>query len=113
MEEYDATGRWRETGSTQLAVDATTVLPGGKKISGARELSQYLLAEREPQIMLGLVKHMMVYALGRELDVIDEQEAESIHRSFRISGYSLKHLVLAIAQSEAFTQANPKKKPHV
>ncbi|MEO7415135.1 MAG: DUF1592 domain-containing protein, partial [Opitutaceae bacterium] len=113
FEEYDATGRWRETGSTKLAVDATTVLPDGRKIAGARELSQYLLAEREPQLMLSLVKHMMVYALGRELDVIDEQEAESMSRSFRISGYSLKHLVLAIAQSDAFTQANPKRRPHV
>ncbi len=113
FEEYDATGRWRATGSTNLAIDATTTLPGGKKISGARELSQYLLAEREPQIMLSLVKHLMVYALGRELDVIDEQEAENIFRSFRISGYSLKHLVLAIAQSEAFTQSNPTRRPHV
>ncbi|MEO6752757.1 MAG: DUF1592 domain-containing protein, partial [Chthoniobacteraceae bacterium] len=114
FEEYDATGRWRDPVSADHPIDSNTVLPDGTKISGAQELSQYLLAEREHQIMLGLVKHMMVYALGRELDVIDEQEAESIFRSFRISGYSLKHLVLAITQSEAFTQSNPtRRKPHV
>lgn len=112
FEEYDATGRWRDTQNSARAIDASTVLPDGLELGGFEALSQHLLEDREEQMMLSLVKHMMTYALGRDLDLLDERESEMILRSFKISGYNLKHLALAIAQSDAFTQFFNPKEPH-
>jgi len=113
FENFDATGAWRDEVSVRLGderisrvVDATTVLPDGAEVHGAGELGKYLLEERERDVMKGLVRHMMTYAVGHELDILDEQEAEVITDMFRTSGYSLKHLVLAIAQSDAFAPGN-------
>lgn len=116
LENFDATGAWRTSvktgeGETERVrpVDARTTLPSGAEIDGAGELGEYLLAEREHELMRGLVRHVMAYSLGRELDILDEQEAEKITGMFRTSGYSLKHLVLAIVQSDSFA---PEKKEH-
>ena len=52
--------------------------------------------------MRGLVRHMLAYAIGHELDYLDEQEAENITEMFRASGYDMQYLVLAIVQSDSF-----------
>lgn len=109
LEGFDATGAWRDSVATGDAdnpvivpVDDDTVLPDGTAINGVGELGTYLLEERERDVMRGLVRHMMAYGAGRELDILDEQESEVITDMFRTSGYSLKHLVLAIVQSDSF-----------
>ncbi|HEX5787422.1 MAG TPA: DUF1592 domain-containing protein [Woeseiaceae bacterium] len=109
LENFDASGAWRESivaddgeGQNVLPVDASTVLPGGFEIDGAGELGAYLLEQRERDVMRGLVRHMMTYAIGHELDILDEQEAEAVAEMFRTSGYNLQHLVLAIVQSDSF-----------
>jgi hypothetical protein len=44
---------------------------------------------------------MLTYSLGRQLELADQLEAESIHQGFADSGYRLKDLVLAIVTSDA------------
>jgi len=109
LEGFDASGAAREGIAVEggediriVPVDASTELPGGYRIEGAGELGEYLLEQRERDLMRGLVRHMMTYAVGHELDILDEQEAEEITEMFRTSGYNLKHLVLAIVQSDSF-----------
>jgi hypothetical protein len=113
LENFDAAGVWRDSIATAggdkvnvVPVDANTVLPDGAEVHGAGELGRYLLEERERDVMRGLVRHMMVYGIGHELDILDEQEAEEITKMFRTSGYNLKHLVLAIVQSDSFAPRN-------
>jgi hypothetical protein len=114
LENFDAAGAWRESVATGegddlniVPVDAHTVLPDGSEVNGVGELGDYLLTERETDVMQGLVRHLMTYAIGRDLDILDVQEAEVVTRMFRASGYNLKDLVLAIVQSESFS---PQKK---
>ena len=109
LENFDASGAYRQEvtvgeGENEIVkpVDAHTVLPDGEKINGAGDLGSYLLSEREQDIMRGLARHMFAYGIGREMDILDEQEAEQATQMFRTSGYSLKHLVLAIVQSDSF-----------
>ncbi|MDU0355411.1 DUF1585 domain-containing protein [Paraglaciecola aquimarina] len=127
MENYDATGKWRsqvsvykkveldkkerkrlrrkhimETVST-MDVDASSVLPDGSNIASVVELTSYLQKHKQKELMHGLVQHMMMYALGRELDILDEQESEVIFSTFRASGYKLSALVQAIVNSDGFT----------
>jgi uncharacterized membrane protein len=109
LEHFDASGAWRENVAVAngeavdlVPVDAKTVLPGGVEVDNAGELGDYLLEERERDLMRGLARHMMAYGISRELDILDEQEAETVTDMFRTSGYNLKHLVLAIVQSDSF-----------
>ncbi len=107
FENYDAVGAWRDTAgftkdNTPQPVDALSLFPDGTELASATELADYLMNDREDDVMLSLVHHMMIYTLGRELDILDEQEAKVILRSFRASGYRLSHLIKAIVQSEAF-----------
>jgi hypothetical protein len=113
FENFDASGAWRDSIATGegddvrlVPVDASTVLPDGFEVRDAGELGDYLLEERERDVMRGLTRHMLAYAVGRELDILDEREAEKITDMFRTSGYSLKHLVLAIVQSDSFSPRN-------
>lgn len=107
FENYDAVGAWRDTaGLTKdnkpQPIDAVSLVPDGTELANAKELAAYLLQDREEDIMMNIVHHMMIYALGRELDILDERDAEMIAHSFRTSGYRLSHLVKAIVLSEAF-----------
>ncbi len=106
FENFDATGRWRDTvevnGET-VPVDASSFLVDGTKLDNIAELAEYLDNDPDESRMKSLVYHYMVYALGRDLDVLDEAEAEVIYSSFRASGYKLPALTKFIVQSDAFT----------
>jgi uncharacterized membrane protein len=106
FENFDATGRWRNE-ITDAAppgiIDASSVLPDGTEISDFEAFVDYIPKEKESELMGSLVHHMMMYALGRELDILDEQEAESVKMTFRTSGYKLSSLIKAIVQTDAFT----------
>ncbi|MCF2946816.1 DUF1592 domain-containing protein [Paraglaciecola aquimarina] len=86
-----------------VPVDASSVLPDGSQVKSLAEFSEYLKTNRQTQLMQAIVHHMMVYALGRELDILDEQESELIYSAFRSSGYKLSELTKAIVQSDGFT----------
>ncbi|MGJ8681489.1 DUF1592 domain-containing protein [Paraglaciecola sp.] len=86
-----------------VAVDPSSVLPDGSQVNSLADFSTYLQKNRETQLMKAIVHHMMVYALGRELDILDEQESEVIYSAFRASGYKLSELTKAIVQSDGFT----------
>ncbi|MGJ8692941.1 MAG: DUF1592 domain-containing protein [Thalassotalea sp.] len=115
LENFDAIGAWRDASliinantseQSFFPVDSSTVLPTGEEIQDSKELMSYLFNERADEFTHALTWHMMTYALGREPNLGDEKDLETIHSHFRASGYKLSALVLAIIQSEAF-QANP------
>lgn len=115
FEGFDATGRIRthvNVGKDHqpVIVDASSTLPDGTQIESISALSEYLLKQREVDLTAGLVDHLMIYALGRELDILDKQEALTIESVFRSSGYRLTELTKAIVQSDAFTNRTISKK---
>lgn len=108
LEHFDATGRWRdevrviEDGvESHSAVDSKTVLADGTKLEGIADLKRFLLEERRDDFSRSLVEHMMTYSLGRQLDLADQIDAESIHEQFVQAGFRLRELVLAIVTSDA------------
>lgn len=111
LENFDATGRWRDTvkvneASPPRPIDASSVLPDGTEIADFGAIANYLREDKQDQLMSSLVHHMMNYALGRELDILDEQEAHTVKATFRASGYTMSSLVKAIVQTDAFTNRN-------
>ena len=109
LENFDATGGWRtetivQNGEeeTRFAVEAGTVLPMGLEIESIDALEDYLANDPEEKFTRAITHHMLTYALGRDLNLADKAEIDSLHAQFRSSGYQLSTLALAIAQSNAF-----------
>ena len=52
--------------------------------------------------MLSIVKGLMTYATGSELTILDEADVNDVFLTFKESGYNMKALTKAIAQTEKF-----------
>ncbi len=109
LEEYDAVGLRREAVSRRMGehvkshpVDAEATLPDGYRVSGARGLADYLVAHRSRQFSKALVSKLLAYALGRGLELRDQQFVEDLTDRFEQSGHRLKQLCAMIVTSEPF-----------
>ncbi len=102
FESFDATGRWLDPNSAPFLIDSSTRLPDGTELSGAADLAEYMLESKETEMMHAIVKSLMTYAVGAELDILDEAEINQVFTSFQKSGYNMKSLAKAIAQTQKF-----------
>ena len=96
FEEFDGIGKQITDGS----VDASGGLPDGRTYTGARELA--LLLENDPAVTKCLTGKLMTYAMGRELDAADTEEAARLADELAASNGSLAQLLGSIASSPAF-----------
>jgi Protein of unknown function (DUF1592)/Protein of unknown function (DUF1588)/Protein of unknown function (DUF1587)/Protein of unknown function (DUF1585)/Ca-dependent carbohydrate-binding module xylan-binding/Protein of unknown function (DUF1595)/Planctomycete cytochrome C len=99
LENYDVIGSWRESEGGH-AIDSSGVLPDGRKIAGRAELVAALLADGA--LTRSLARHLLVYALGRELGSDDERALRAAVRSLPVSQATLYDVLRAIVQSEPF-----------
>ena len=109
FEDYDAVGNWRETVVTRNGkkrstspVDSTAELPDGTTVAGADGLKAYLLTQRRDQFAEATVRNLMTYALGRSLDLTDEEHVESLAKTLAKDNYRLGNLIVEIVNSEPF-----------
>lgn len=100
FETFDPLGRYREKDG-DVAIDTAGELPGGKTFSGAGELKAILKADKE---LLGrhLAENLLVYAVGRGLDVYDRRTVDGILAAAAEQEYRFQALIIAIVQSDAF-----------
>ena len=101
MENFDAIGRWRETDEKQ-PIDATGELPNGKKFSGAKELQQLLLTEKQDQFVRCVAEKMLTFALGRGIEYYDRCAVDKIVEHVKKNDFRFSELVIAIVESEPF-----------
>ncbi len=78
------------------------VLPGGTEVNGMDDLKNYLLEEKSEQFARALVTKLMTYALGRSLELTDEDEIDQLTDDFIKYDYQLYRLVQEVAASDAF-----------
>lgn len=109
LENYDAVGNWRteitrkQGGKPrQIAVNATDVLPDGHEVAGAEALKIHLANERRQDFATSLVSRMLTYALGRSLELSDQEAVKDLSRQFAADDFRLKSLIHRIAASEIF-----------
>jgi hypothetical protein len=111
LENYDATGRWRETirGAIRKKknkklppVEAESVLPGGHKISGPQSLKKHLLSNEKDRLARACVKKLLSYSLGRSIELGDRQAVEMLTKKFTQRKYRLSDLLVEIVKSEPF-----------
>jgi hypothetical protein len=103
LERFDAIGLPREKTATQKKpVASDTVLPGNHPIAGLAGLQKYLLTQRRNQFAHALVSKILIYALGRDLELKDQPLVEELSKSFAENDYRLPALMANIVKSPPF-----------
>jgi uncharacterized protein DUF1592/uncharacterized protein DUF1588/uncharacterized protein DUF1587/uncharacterized protein DUF1585/uncharacterized protein DUF1595 len=100
LENFDAVGAWR-TVDGNLPVDASGVLPDGRRFTGPDELRTILKADQEG-FARALTAKLLTYALGRGLEPHDTSTVRLIASRLPQYDYKFSGLVLEIVNSVPF-----------
>ncbi len=101
FENFDAVGAWRDFDG-RFTIDASGVLPGGKKFDGPPELIAILKTARRQQFCRCFAEKMLTYALGRGLESFDRCAVDKIVEGLEKNDYRFSSLVAEIVQSDPF-----------
>ena len=107
LENFDITGRWRDTYREGLKVDPSGTLMRRYDFENVVDFKQALTRE-ERRFAVALTQHLLRFALTRELNAYDTLSAESIVESTSEEGMRLKDLIREVALSRSFTGIDAK-----
>ncbi|NQZ59047.1 MAG: DUF1592 domain-containing protein, partial [Lentisphaeraceae bacterium] len=96
FEQYNALGRFNNR------ADAQSTLPDGSKINGIADLKKYLETQKFEQVTLSVVKHLLTYALGRELSYLDEAEVQEIVKVSLKKEHGFRDILKSIITHDIF-----------
>lgn len=109
LENFDAVGLWRDEVRRKAGkqfethpVNASGVFPSGLSINGVDDLKKYLVIERKDEFARSLVDRLLTYALGRRLELSDEDAIDDLTGRFASNGFLLRQLIQSIVASEPF-----------
>jgi hypothetical protein len=106
LQNFDAVGRWRDL-EAGTPVDASGLLPGGRSFRGPIELKR-ILVERRDEFVRTMTANLLIYALGRGLQLEDECVLREAQKAAAASEYRFSSVVLAITRSFPFrNRRNP------
>ncbi len=100
FENFDPTGRWRDTDQGQ-PIDARGVLVDGAKFDGIEGLKTLLISRKE-EFARCFVEQMLAYALGRKLEFYDEPTVTRIVQAVAKDDYKFSRVVVEVAKSYPF-----------
>ena len=100
LENFDALGRWRDTDRGQ-PIDARGTLPSGESFTGPAGLKKILMG-RKDDVIRHLVRKMIGYAYGRELNRFDDCVVDRTMEALQKNNYRPSVLVEQIALSFPF-----------
>ena len=100
LENYDPTGKWRET-YEKVSIDASGVTEDGKKFNGPAELKRILM-EDKTRFARNLSVKMLSYALGRTLIFTDEPALQSLENTLLNSNFNPEAFLTEIVKSYVF-----------
>ena len=101
LEHYDAIGKFRTEVKSKPVV-ATDTLPNGQELRGAESLKQYLINHRSEDFSRALVTRLSIYALGRDIQLSDEDLLDDLTNDFIRRDYRILGLIKGIVSSDAF-----------
>ena len=107
LENFDLLGRWRDDYRTGLEVDASGRLFGKSEFHDVVGLKNAINAEKQI-FVTAFVKHLISYALGRELTLQDRMAAEEIARQSAEEGYRMRNVIRNIVVHPVFSQGGRK-----
>jgi hypothetical protein len=85
-----------------VSVDAKARLPGGFVVDGMRELKDYLLHDRQDEIVENVLRRLLSYAIGRELTWRDRFAVAKLMESGKQRDYKFQDLIVLICNSKTF-----------
>jgi mono/diheme cytochrome c family protein len=100
LENFDAVGAWR-VNEGKFPIDATGSLPDGKTFKGPVELSAFLRSNSAAFVQ-GLSEKMLIYALGRGVEVSDRPAVRKIAAGVNAAQHRFSSVVLEIVKSAPF-----------
>jgi hypothetical protein len=100
FENFDAVGRWRDYDAGGK-IDASGVLPDGRKFDGPAGLRKILRADREVFVRC-VAEKMLIYALGRGLESYDRPVVNKIVSAVGKEKDRFSALLIGIVKSDAF-----------
>jgi hypothetical protein len=101
LEHFDAVGAWRTSEGT-FPIDASGEFPTGERIDGALDLKKFLLEKRREEFVRCFAEKMLIYALGRGLEVYDRCAIDEIVKKAGKNGYRFSGFIIAITESAPF-----------
>jgi hypothetical protein len=100
FENFDAIGVWREKDGAD-PVDASGVLPDGRKFEGSAGLKKVLRDDKDV-IVRTVTEQMLTYALGRGLEPYDRRTVNSIVEALGKENNRFSTLLIEIIKSDPF-----------
>jgi hypothetical protein len=101
LENFGATGEWRNVDEGGTPVDASGALPGGSIFTGVDGLRE-LLAGRREQFVRTVTEKLLAYALGRPLEYYDMPVVRNIARQAAAHDYRWSAVISGIVRSTPF-----------
>ncbi|NNE01060.1 MAG: DUF1592 domain-containing protein [Pirellulaceae bacterium] len=103
LENYGPTGMWRDKYDNGRDVDSSGVLFGKHPFSDPVELKDAIITERD-RFTRAFAKHMLSFALGREVGVTDSPALDKIAKLTAADDYRIHTLIRRVILSEPFLQ---------
>jgi hypothetical protein len=100
FENFDAVGAWRDKDGS-VNIDASGVLPDGRKIDGPAGLRTILRADRGAFVRC-VAEKMLTYALGRGLEGYDRRAVSAIVEATGRQNDRFSALLIEIVKSDPF-----------
>lgn len=100
LENFDATGRWRDHMNGE-PIDTASKLPNGTEVNGLDGVKKLLLSD--PERFAGAVtEKLMMYAIGRNVQYYDAPAVRQVVRQAAAQNYRFSALVEGIVTSTPF-----------
>ena len=108
LETFDPVGRWRssypkpKSKEPSPKVDSTGEFPSGETYKDFHDLKQVLLKSRKDLLAKNLIRKVLSYATGRNMEPVDEYVIEDILAAIKKDNYGMRTLVSVSLSSEIF-----------
>ena len=73
-------------------------------MDAVRDVQRAILERHGDDVLRSIVKNLMIYALGRPLDVTDDEIIQTIIDNLKAQGHGARELVKAVVFSPAFLE---------
>jgi hypothetical protein len=103
LENFDLLGRWRDNYRTGLKVDASGKLFGKHEFKDVVGFKDAVLAEKDV-FAKAFIKHLLSYALGREMTLVDRIAVDEIAAVSKKGNYKMRDVLKNIVLHPIFTQ---------
>ncbi len=100
LENYDPSGRWRESYG-DAAIIAWDTLPSGESFRGPEELKK-ILRTKEDEFARNLSEKMFIYATGRGVGFVDELFIQRLVKNLKGNNFDPEKFIIELVQLEAF-----------